>query len=432
MSAPATVSPWVLLAAAVPVLLAGEWLVRRVPWLWRFSIPAPVVGGLLVAAAVAGLKLSGVPVGVGKEVDAEWWLWIVRPGTPRRADVYLPLNIAFFTCVGLNASWSVVRGGGWRLPLLLLLATALAVVQNLVGVSLAGAMNQHWAFGLVCGSVTLTGGLSTAMGMQDRLVAAGLPLAGELGAAAATFGIVAGSLVGGPAAARLIRTRRLAGERVTPISGDPTSSQPAAGGWLSKVAALARQPAAALVAVAILLACVKTGAWASYGLQSADVRLPVYMGALLVGIAVRNGLDLAGPGILRTDVVDALASVLLGVFLTAAIMALDLAKLASVAGPMLAILSVQVAVTVAFAYWVTFRLMGGDYEAAVATAGHVGFGLGITPNAVANMEAVRARYGPAPRAFLVVTTVGAFLIDLTNAVVITGFLNYFRGPAGGG
>lgn len=425
-----TASPWTLLAAAVPVLLAGEWLIGRVPWLWRFSIPAPVVGGLVVAAAVAGLRSAGAPVEVGKEVDAGWWLWIVRPGTAGRADVYLPLNIAFFTCVGLNASWSVVRGGGWRLVLLLLLATALAAVQNAVGIPLARAMNQHWAFGLVCGSVTLTGGPGTALGLRGDLVAAGLPNAGELGAAAATFGIVAGSLVGGPAAARLIRTRRLAGDREPRAPDRPDVGRSAGGGWLANVAALAGQRAGALLAVAILLACVKAGAWVSYGLRSADVRLPVYMGALLVGIAVRNLLDAARPGTLRTDVVDALASVLLGVFLTAAVMALDLAALASAAGPMLAILAVQVVLTVAFAYWVTFRLMGGDYEAAVATAGHVGFGLGITANAVANMEAVRARYGPAPRAFLVVTTVGAFLIDFTNAVVVSGFLNYF-GRAGG-
>ncbi|MDB5295171.1 MAG: hypothetical protein JWO31_1154, partial [Phycisphaerales bacterium] len=154
-AAPLTIPPWLLLAAAVPVLLLGERLVRRVRPLWRMSIPAPVVGGLLAAAAVTGLRLAGVPVAVDKATDSTWWLWVVRPVTQTKPDVYLPLAVAFFTCVGLTATAGVVRAGGRPLLMLLAAATGLAALQNAVGVPLARALGQPAALGLACGSVTL-------------------------------------------------------------------------------------------------------------------------------------------------------------------------------------------------------------------------------------------------------------------------------------
>jgi glutamate:Na+ symporter, ESS family len=247
--------------------------------------------------------------------------------------------------------------------------------------------------------------------------------------------MVAGSLLGGPVATRLIRRRGLqppeAAEATSdsPLAVSPaipatvSPSAPRPKGWLGKVGTLLFLKWETLLILFLLLVCIKAGAWVSLGLTQLNITLPVFMGALLVGIAVRNIADAIRPGILRTSLIDLVGSVILGLFLVMAMMALDVTALAKVAVPMLTILAVQVAVMAMYAYWVTFQLMGGDYEAAVMAAGHVGFGLGITPNAVANMEALTQKHGPSPRAFLVVTTVGAFLIDFTNSVVITLFLN---------
>jgi glutamate:Na+ symporter, ESS family len=432
-------SPWWLLAAAPPVLLGAEWLVRRVRVLSRFSIPAPVVGGLVIATIVASLRLSSVSVTLLKEVSIDHpWLWPLRPGLANPQAVFLPLAVGFFTCVGLNASWSVIRDGGWKLALFLLVATALAPIQNIIGIAMAGAQGQPWAFGLVCGSVTLTGGPSTMIGLTPQMEQAGLPGAGEIGAAAAMFGMVAGSLLGGPVATRLIRRRGLRATAIEesvvppPLAVSPTipaadslsAPAPRPKGWLGKLVTLLSLKWETLLILLLLLICIKAGAWVSRGLTQLNITLPVFMGALLVGIAVRNIADAIRPGLLRTSLIDLVGSVILGLFLVMAMMALDVTSLAKVAVPMLTILAVQVVVMALYASWVTFRLMGRDYEAAVMAAGHVGFGLGITPNAVANMETLTQKYGPSPRAFLVVTTVGAFLIDFTNSVVITLFLNY--------
>lgn len=173
----------------------------------------------------------------------------------------------------------------------------------------------------------------------------------------------------------------------------------------------------------LVAACVKGGAWISRWMETGGLTFPVYMGALVAGVAVRNALDLAGPVRLRDDVLGALSEGFLGLFLVIAMMGIRLTELAGAAGPMLLILSAQVALMAAFALLVTFPLMGRTHDAAVLAGGHCGFGLGATPSAIANMQALVSRHGPAPLAFLVVPLVGAFLIDFVNALNITAFLN---------
>jgi ESS family glutamate:Na+ symporter len=185
-------------------------------------------------------------------------------------------------------------------------------------------------------------------------------------------------------------------------------------------------PLAVLFHVLVLLACVKAGAWLSYGLQSTGARFPVYMGAMLLAVVVRNGMDLVWDGAIRTEVISAIAAIVLGLFLAMAMMSLNLIALRSLAGPMLLILAAQVVLMLAFAWLVTFNCTGRDYDAAVTSAGHVGFGLGITPNAVATMDVLTSKFGPSPRALLIVTIVGGFLIDFTNALVLTGWLNWVK------
>jgi ESS family glutamate:Na+ symporter len=278
--------------------------------------------------------------------------------------------------------------------------------------------------GLLCGSVTLTGGPSTAIGFAGEFERAGFPAASTVGAAAAMFGIVTGSLLGGAVGGLLVRRRALRGG----IAAADVEELVARSrhGFFDHVAALARQPASLLIHLGILLACIKAGAWASLWIRNAGVTFPVYMGAMLIGIALRNILDAAGARIIRNDVIERIGAVALGIFLAVAMSSLNLLELRTLAGPMIVILACQVILSVLFAFFVTFTIMGGDYDAAVMSAGHVGFGLGITANAVATMDVLTEKFGPSPRALLIVTIVGAFLIDLTNALTITVYLNLLR------
>lgn len=426
-----SLSAWWSVLLALPVLLTGEWLVRRVRFLSRFNIPAPVVGGLLVSLAVLAVNLAGVwTAAFETKVSARWWTWIVTIGPewergPERS-VNLPFLVAFFTCVGLNASWVLVKRGTTQVLLFLGLASALAVLQNLIGVALAGLMGAPPLLGLVCGSVSMIGGHGTALGFAAEFEKAGLTGATVVGVAAATFGLVAGGLLGGPVGGALIRRHGLTPS--APLTAHLRAGQAGESGMLWDLRTLASGGWKMLGHALLLAACVKLGAWVSYFIQKSGVTFPVYIGAMLVGLIVRNLLDCARLRWVSTERMDLLASVSLGFFLTIAMMSLNLRELAGTALPMLAMAVVQVGLMAVYAWFVTFRAMGRDYDAAVISAGLCGFGLGATPNAVANMKALVERFGPAPRAFLVVPLVGAFLIDLVNATNITIFLNLLKQP----
>jgi glutamate:Na+ symporter, ESS family len=306
----------------------------------------------------------------------------------------------------------------------LALATILAIAQNGLGVFMAKFLGVSPLLGITCGSISLTGGHGTVIGFVSELQKAGLSNAKELGIAAATFGLVAGSLLGGPVGAALIRKHRL-----KPRYTGPNFSQtgiPQEPGFVMDVKSLFKFGKTALLHLIILMACIKFGAWASYFIQKTDIMFPIYVGSMLLGVLIRNISDLGGFQWVRSDVIDAFASVLLGLFLSVAMMTLNLYELANTAVPMLILLSAQVLLMVAFAYWITYPLMGRDYDAAVIAGGHCGFGLGATSNAMANMKSLAESFGPAPRAFLVVPIVGACLADFTNALNITFFLNILR------
>ena len=415
------ISPWFLLALAVPVLLAGEFVLRRATPLARLNIPVPVVGGLLFSALVLGLKLSGVAdLSIGTKVDAGWWTWLVTPDTqwlarPAR-NLNLPLLVAFFTCIGLGAPLKVLRSGGRMLAVLLIGATLLAVLQNTIGVALAAAMGAPLLLGVVCGALTLVGGHGTALGFAPRFEQAGLASAATIAASAATFGLIAGGLLAGPLGAWLLRVPSAKGE----------ARAPAVASFATDLRTLAAFGRSALLHVLIVAACVKAGAWASFGLEQAGASLPAYMGALLVGFAVRALHDMSGGAWLRSDVIGALAAVLLPLFLAVTLAALNLAELAGVAGPMLVILLANTAASLAFIALLAWPLLGRDSEAGVACAGLAGFGIGSTATAVAAMDSLTRERGPAPRATALVPPTGGFLIDLTNAPVISIFINLLR------
>jgi len=399
-------------ALAAVVLFAGYGIRRRIGVLDRFNIPAPVVGGFLFAALALALRQAGL---LQLEFDT---------------TLQSPFMIAFFTCIGLLASLSLLKVGGPQVLLFWLLASVLAVVQNAAGVGLATVMNVDPLLGLITGSITMTGGHGTgaAFGklLEDQYQFSG---AVTLAMAAATFGLVGGGLIGSPVGTRLI-TRLTLRPAPPPAPGTAPPRNLAAGGVNEELQpeAAGEAPTAYLLlkALTIILACMWLG-----GLLSAwmgqFVTLPGYIGAMIAAAAFRNIADLTGIVRIESRVVDDLGTIALSLFLAMALMTLRLWELLDLALPMLAILLVQVLLVAAFAYWITFRVMGRDYDAAVMAGGHCGFGLGATPNAVANMRSLEERFGPAPRAFLVLPMVGAFFIDFTNAIIITTFINLLRG-----
>jgi ESS family glutamate:Na+ symporter len=252
----------------------------------------------------------------------------------------------------------------------------------------------------------------------------GLAGAGPLGAAAATLGLVAGGLLGGPVGIWLVRRHGLRaaagpGERLE-------AGASGAAGILRDLAAMRSGGWPVLWHLLLVLACVKAGAWVSHFMELTGIRFPPHIGAMVVGVVVRNALDALGLRRVRGDTVDLIASVMLAFFLTVAMMSLNLIEVGGAALPMLVMLAAQVVLMAVFAATITYRVMGRDYDAAVMAAGHCGFGLGATPNAVANMKSLVDRLGPAPRAFLVIPLVGAVLIDFANALNVTLFLNLLR------
>lgn len=388
-------------AVASVILWCGLFLRRRIAFLGEFNIPAPVIGGVLFAL----LR----------------WALLGRIDFDFDMTLKDPLMIAFFTTVGLGASLKLLRKGGPQVFLFLLLASGLVFLQNIVALALSKATGLHPFLGLLAGSVTMSGGHGTGATFAQTFTADyGLVGAMELAMASATFGLVAGSVIGGPVARRLIRKHDL-----HPDDGGDGPGEDA----VADIHGLA--PAAhplsvndVLMTILQISLAMYLGSLAFARLLDVGVKLPTYLCALFIGIVIRNVADFSRAFPIHFKCVDYIGSVSLSLFLTMALMSLKLWQLMELAGPMAAILLGETALVALYATYLTFPLMGRDYEAAVMAGGHCGFGMGATPNAVANMEALCSHYGPAPRAFFVVPIVGAFFIDIVNAFVIQGFIAF--------
>jgi ESS family glutamate:Na+ symporter len=334
--------------------------------------------------------------------------------------------VAFFTTIGLGASLGLLKRGGPQVLTFWLIASVLAVLQNGVGLGLATALGIDPLIGLISGSITMTGGHGTgaAFGklLEEQYQVTG---AVTVAMAAATFGLVAGGLIGGPVGTRLL------GRHSLKSTGAAASPAPANVAQALDAEIDTEPPGEAPTAflllqmLTVILACMALGGLLSRWLGQ-FVTLPGYIGAMLVAAVVRNVGDATGLLRVSPRTVDDLGMIALSLFLTMALMSLKLWELLDLAGPMFIILVAQVSMVAAFAYFVTYRVMGRDYDAAIMAGGHCGFGLGATPNAVANMTALTERFGAAPRAFLVLPMVGAFFIDFSNAIIITAFINFVR------
>ena len=389
------------LALAGAVVLTGQWICSKVGVLERFSIPPPVVGGLLVALLLLGSKSLGGPV--------------------LTFDTLLqkPLLVAFFATLGFAARLELLRRGGPQVLVFLALCSGFAVLQCVVGIAVAAMFNLPPLFGVLVGAVTLTGGPATGAAFAPLFEQAGVVGASAIAVASATAGIVVGGLLGGPLVVRLMRTEGLRGPlRTAPQSA--ASDLPTIG----ETGTVRATEGSAFTAVALLLGIVVVGQWVSSLIERTGITLPGYIGAMLLAAVVSN----AGPllGRLRPDpaVIEALGAIVLSLFLAMWLMTLDLTRLHGVALPLLVNLALQVAL-IALALRLVYRVMGRDYDAAVMSGGFTGFMLGTTATALAVMRTLVARHGVAPRAFLVAPVVGAFFIDFTNALIINAFLNLF-------
>ena len=400
------------IAFAGIVLFLGYGIRRLVPPLARYNIPAPVIGGLLVAGILTWARTRGA--------------------TPIEFDTTLqsPLMVAFFTSIGFAASLRLLKVGGPQVLIFFGIATVFAVAQNLLGAGLAAAMGLHPLFGVLTGSVTLTGGPATGLAFAPLFEANGVPGAATVAVAAAMVGIVMGGVIGAPIATRLIernhlRTRHAPQPVDTPLANEVMEEQ--LGDEPAKAPAGEDEESFVLLqSVVLILVAMWAGSFVSRWFTSMGITLPAYIGAMLVAAVIRNLDDVTGKIKISQRVIDDVGNVALALFISMALMTLKLWEIANLALPMLVILAAQVALIAVICFWPIFPMMGRDYESAVMSGGFCGFMLGTTANAMANMRSLVERYGPAPRAFLVVPMVGAFFIDFTNAVLITVFVNVLK------
>ncbi|MCK9780397.1 MULTISPECIES: sodium/glutamate symporter [Enterobacterales] len=385
------------LVAATLVLLIGRKLVKSVPFLERYTIPEPVAGGLLVAVILLAFK--------------SFMDWEVS------FDLSLkdPLMLAFFATIGLNANLASLKAGGKALFIFVFVVVGLLLVQNTVGIALAEMLGLDPLMGLLAGSITLSGGHGTGAAWGKTFVENyGFMSASEVAMACATFGLVLGGLIGGPVARYLIKNIPTPGLGADDHEMPTAFEKPTTGRMITSMVLLET--------IAMISICLMAGTFLSQLLEGTAFSLPTFVCVLFIGVILSNSLSMLGFYRVFDRAVSVLGNVSLSLFLAMALMSLKLWELASLAIPMLVILGVQAGVMALYAIFVTFRVMGKNYDAAILAAGHCGFGLGATPTAIANMQAVTDRFGPSHLAFLVVPMVGAFFIDIVNAIVIKLYL----------
>ena len=415
-----TLNGYYTLILATLVLLLGRFLVKKIKFLEDFNIPEPVAGGLVAAAMVYGLNLI--------------WGYSFNFNQALQTATML----MFFASIGLSADFGRLKAGGSPLLIFTIVVSVFIILQDVVGVAMASALGLDPLLGLVTGSIALTGGHGTAgawgIVLEEQYGVVG---ATTLGIAAATYGLVAGGLVGGPVARRLINKMGL---KPTPVNPNQSEVEKLAGQQslystkhdedgddrheemfekpdnIRLITASSTIESLALFAGALAFADLMT-----IVAQGTAFELPTFVWALAGGVIIRNALTMVFNFDMFDRAIDVIGNASLSLFLAMALLSLKLWELTDLAGPVLIILLVQTAVMIAYAYFVTFRIMGKDYDAAVLAAGHSGFGMGATPTAIANMQAVTDRYLPSPKAFLIVPMVGAFFVDIVNATILQIF-----------
>ena len=386
------------LAISILVLLLGREIKKRVNFLERFFIPAPVVGGVIFSILLL----------IGHNTGAFSFSF----------DNVLKdfLMTIFFTTIGFTASGKLLKKGGVGVVVFLITATVLVVIQDIVGVSMAKMFGEHPLLGLAVGSVPLTGGHGTSGAFGPVLEEFGVTGGLSVSIAAATYGLIAGCLIGGPVAKRLrerynlkpsLEDREGTVEVLEENEENPVSEE------------------TLFSAVVVIALSMGIGYCIAPFLKKYGIVIPAYIGPMFIAAIIRNVADMQKKNLPMNEIAIT-GNIALSLFLAMALMTLKLWELADLAIPIITILLVQTVIMALYAYFITFKFNGKDYDAAVMATGHCGFGLGATPNAMANMEVFTKENGPAPRAFFVLPVVGALFIDFKNATVITFFINMFK------
>lgn len=410
-----TFNAFYTLIAAVIVLLLGRLLVNKIDFLKRYNIPEPVAGGLV--AAIVSLLVN------------QFWGYSITTSSALQTSFML----IFFASIGLSANFTKLRQGGIGLIIFLIAISTFIVLQNFVGISLATLLGIDPLIGLIAGSITLTGGHGTAGAWGEILETQyGIQGALALGMASATFGLIIGGLIGGPLAKTLINRHQLAVPRTeeqiekrdnTPADQDSNEFIPFE--YPHQVRLITADNA--ITTLGLFAACLAFAEFMTGVAKGTMFELPTFVWALAGGVILRNVLESIFKVNIFDRAIDVFGNASLSLYLAMALLSLKLWQLADLAGPLMVILGAQTLTMALYAAFVTFRIMGKNYDAAVLAAGHCGFGMGATPTAVANMQAITNMYGPSYKAFLIVPLCGAFFVDLINVAVIQSILKFFGG-----
>lgn len=386
---------------AILILFTGKFLTNKISPLKKWNLPDPVVGGIVFAVGALVLFLS-------LEVEINF---VTSTG-----DF---LMLAFFSTVGLNANLRLLKRGGKGLIIFLGVCFVFLIFQDFIGIALAFILGLDPRIGLLAGSVTLTGGHGTGKVYGDMFATSAAPLEGavEIAMACATFGLIIGGIIGGPISHLLISRFKLS--PTAPEINDNEAKKFHTRRYLDKESVCTQTM---LVAIFLIIICVIAGKPIADAVSGDGFILPDFVGSLFAGIVICNVLSLKQEDFIHEETLTIIGNVSLAIFLAMAMMNIQLWELASLAGPLSIIMAAQTIFVIIFVVFTTFIIMGRDFDAAVISGGQCGFALGSTPTAIANMDSVVKKFGPAPRAFLIVPLIGAFSLDIINAIVIQGYL----------
>lgn len=404
-------------AIAIMMLYVGKYLRHKIGFFERFCIPAPVIGGFLFAIIHLLLRMNGIA------------------SFEMNTTLKDPFMMVFFTTIGLGANLDTLKKGGFGFIIFTILATILVVLQNVIGMGLAKALDQNYLLGLATGSITMVGGHGTAGAWGPTLEEMGLNGATTIVMAAATFGVIMGSLIGGPIGSTLIKRNKLQANPDDFVSGEVYEEHITREPLDERVKPPAPLATADFIkAMGVIFVCISLGVILKGYLQThvsiagSPLNLPSYVSSMIFAAIYVNTLGKTDKFRIDERANDILGDIGLNVFLVIALIGLNLLQLKAVAGPMLIILGAQTLVMALFAYFVSYYVMkwatGSGYDSAVLAGGICGFGMGATYNALANMDSITERYGPSPRAYFILPMVGAFAIDIINVLLITAFAQF--------
>ncbi|KRG08181.1 sodium/glutamate symporter [Staphylococcus sp. NAM3COL9] len=392
------------LALASVLYLFGIFIVNHVSILRRLCIPAPVIGGLLFSILVAILQSTNI---LTIKLDSDF--------------IQNFFMLAFFTTIGLGASLKLLRLGGKVLILYFIFCGVLAVFQNIIGVSIAKVLNIPPLLGLTAGSMSMEGGHGNAAAYGQTVQNMGIDSALTAALAAATLGLVAGGLVGGPVVKFLINKYNLKPEHAEETTKDYSNVK--SNSYLKN---RMTPTTIFLLQFSIVAICMAIGSYLGNTFSDiTGINIPVYVGAMFVAVIIRNISEYNNLNLIDMKIIDSISDVSLSLFLSIALMSIQLTEIYQLAVPLIVIVLVQVVFIVLFSVFVVFRGLGKNYDAAVMIGGFIGHGLGATPNAMANLDVITKKYGASPKSYLVVPIVGAFLIDLLGVPIVTTFINIF-------